>query len=153
VLIRAEGKNYPGKIIRGDSITAAPHLFASGVHFQLTAYAVSCAASTMYTSETKARRMIKFLFVTGILSVVPFSSAPLSTTHMLITDLFELLGKEQTVVRTMCKAVPVTTSRLLAHPACSLDARQARNRDGTNEGLRGVAVEWSLFSSCQKMME
>jgi hypothetical protein len=35
--------------------------------------------------------------------------------------------------------------RLLAHPACSLDARQAKNRDGINDGLRSVAVEWSLL--------
>ncbi len=35
--------------------------------------------------------------------------------------------------------------RLLAHPACSLDARQAKNRDGTNDDLRSVAVEWSLL--------
>lgn len=99
MLIPAEGEKLSCKIIRGEVVTAAPHLFASGVHFQLAAYAVSCAASTMYTSETKARRMIKFLFVTGILSVVSFSFAPLSTTHMLITDLFELLGKEQKVVQ------------------------------------------------------
>jgi hypothetical protein len=34
---------------------------------------------------------------------------------------------------------------LLAHPACSLNARQAKNRDGTNDGIRSVAVEWSLL--------
>jgi hypothetical protein len=34
---------------------------------------------------------------------------------------------------------------LLAHSACSLNARQAKNLDGTNGGIRSVAVEWSLL--------
>lgn len=41
-------------------------------------------------------------------------------------------------------------SRLLAHPACSLNARQAKNRGGTQDGLRCVAVDWSLLARVER---
>jgi hypothetical protein len=107
------------KVIRqeicGEAVTSAPRLHASGVLFNVGGYAVSCTASTMYASETKARRINIFLFVHELQSEVSFSDVLLSETHMLITDPFGLLGKKQVRGGTSCKAVSLLHSRLLAH--------------------------------------
>jgi hypothetical protein len=123
-------KKLSGRRFCGEAVTSGPRLHASGVLFSMGGYAVSCTASTMYTSETKARRM-NISFGHDTHCEVSFSNVLLSETHMLITDLFGLLGKKQVRGGTTCKAVFVIALTAAAcTPAWSLDARQAKNRDG-----------------------
>lgn len=130
-------------ISRSSCQTTAPHLYAGRVFVSVGASAVS---STMHMSETKARRMNIFSFWCMISNLsFSFSNRLLQETHMLIAASFGYSVRGQAGGGTIYRAVFAIALAAACTPSLLTRCTSSQEPGWHNDGLRSVAVEWSLL--------